>query len=79
MNKIYKSFMTIRKNLAGVHDALQKNGATTTTGTHSHSYLIDRDGNGNTTGMIGNSAVEHIHDIKNNEVQPAQEHIHQVI
>ena len=79
MKSVYKAFSSIRKNLAGVHDALKKTGATTTYGEHSHSYLIDRDGNGATTGMIGNSAVEHIHDIKNYEVKPAQDHIHQVV
>lgn len=77
-NMIQKSINIIRKNLAGVHDALVKTGATTYAEDHSHSYQIDRDGNGTTTGMIGEFGTEHIHDIKNYEVKSAQNHIHMI-
>ena len=75
---IKKSCKTIQKNLAGVHDALIRTGATTTDSDHSHSYQLDRDGNGKTTGMIGEYGTEHMHDIKNYEVKPAQNHIHMI-
>jgi len=77
-NPVQKSLNTINKNLAGVHDALQKNGVTSTNDDHSHSYQLDRDGNGATTGMVGELGVQHIHDISNFEVKPAQNHTHYI-
>lgn len=76
---INKSQNTIRKNLAGAQDALKPHGTTLTTDNHSHSYVIDRDGNGATTGMIGEYSVDHIHEIKNYEVKPAQNHTHDML
>lgn len=79
MNEVKKSYNIIKKNLAGVHDALVRTGATSTMDNHSHGYKIDRDGNGSTDGMIGEYEVDHVHDIKRNEVKEAQGHTHQLI
>ena len=76
---VRKAYNRITKNIAGVHDALMRNGVTTTSNDHSHSFLINRDGDGATSGMVGEDGVTHIHDIKNHEVMPAQEHIHLLI
>lgn len=77
--EVKKSASVVKKNLAGVYDSLKPYGVTMTTDNHSHSYTMDRDGNGITDGIVGEYAVDHTHEIKNYEVKSAQNHTHELL
>lgn len=77
-NDVKKMANLVRKNLAGVHDALLNTGVTCTTDEHAHSYTIDQDGNGQTTGMVGTHGVKHVHRITNFKVASSQSHTHEL-
>ena len=74
-----ENFNRVQKALAGVQDALVKTGATTTDEEHSHSYQVDVDGNGSTTGMIGSHGIPHTHSIKEFITSTVNGHFHTVI
>lgn len=78
-NTIKEQLNTVRKNLAGMQDPSTKYGVTTVVDKHSHSYIMDIDGDGSTTGMVGIQTILHIHNIKSNVISVTQDHKHELI